>query len=464
MHEKGFVDPGSFRDRGGRVVHKAGRIYRAVMPIAAEAFTAVRRTGLLDALAADGALVAWRETERDAVEDAAPGAALVLEHERLPYISYPFEWPFAALKAAALLHLDIHLRALAAGVTMADASAYNIQFVGSRPIFIDHLSFRPYVEGEVWAGYRQFCEQFLHPLLLQWATGAPFQPWFRGAQEGVVAENLLRLLPWRARWNRRVLTNVVLPAKLERSYREDGDPAPQPRPMPKRALVQLLNELRAWVADLEAPADKTVWRDYTAEHGYAAEEAVRKREAVKQLVAQMTPGLLLDIGCNTGEYAVAALQAGAGLVVGLEADVGAAELAFRRSAEQDLRFLPLIVDVANPSPGQGWAQRERKGTAERGPADALLALALIHHLAIGRNIPLAYVVEWLIELAPMGVIEFVPKQDPQVQRLLASRADVFDDYSEDAFVAAIRARGSIMSDLTVSASGRRLILYCRNEP
>ena len=455
-------DPGSYRDRAGRIVHLDGRIFRTIAPRAAADFAAVRATGLLDQLAADGRLVAWREVDRATCAAVDPAAAAVLEHEPLPYVSYPFEWPFPALKAAALLQLELQLRALDAGVTMADASAYNVQFVGCRPIFIDHLSFRPYREGEVWAGYRQFCEQFLHPLLLQWATGAPYHAWYRGAQEGIGADDLVRLLPWRARWRGRVLANVVMPAKLERSFREDGEARPPAaRRMPRKALVRLVAELRDWIAGLEPPRVKTVWRDYAMEHGYSAVEAAAKREAVGRFVAESKPRLLLDVGCNTGDYAVAALEAGAGLVVGFEAAACAAEAGFRRAVESGLRFLPLVLDAANPTPEQGWAQRERMGTGQRQQADAVLALALVHHLAIGRNVPLAQVVDWLVGLAPTGAIEFVPKADPMAHRLLATREDVFDDYSAEAFLAALGTRARVVSNVEVSASGRRLVAYRR---
>jgi ribosomal protein L11 methylase PrmA len=205
-----------------------------------------------------------------------------------------------------------------------------------------------------------------------------------------------------------------------------------------------------------------VWGDYATTHGYASEEESAKRRFVAEFVERTRPALLLDLGCNTGEYAALALAAGAGAVVGFDADQRALEAAFARAEADDLAFLPLYLDAANPSPDQGWRQTERSGFARRATPDAVLALAFAHHLAIGRNAPLDQLLDWLTGLAPAGVVEFVPKTDPTVQRMLALREDIFPDYAEAAFVESLARRAEIVRSEVVSGHGRRLFWYRRD--
>ena len=459
--------PGSYRDPGGQVYRLDGRILRTVMDCALGDYEFVRSTGLIEALVDEGHLIPAATTDPVVLGSSAKGARLVLEHPKLPFVSHPYEWPFAALKAAALLHLDVHLAALASNVTLSDASAYNVQFEGSKPIFIDHLSFRRYREGELWLGHRQFCEQFLNPLLLRAYLGIPHNAWYRGAQEGIATQDLSRLLPWRRKLSWNTLKHVVLHARLERSAIENNGSGEtkslKQGGLPRSVFEAMLQSLRNWIATLE-PADThvTIWENYATTHGYSDQEVQEKRALVGEFIAQVRPRLVWDLGCNTGDYASEVLDAGARHVVGFDFDHGALELAFGRAASEDLAFLPLFLDAANPSPNQGWAESERQGLRARAEVDALIALAFLHHLAIGRNIPLDQLVSWIVDLAPTGVIEFVPKTDPMVQRLLALREDIFSDYSEDSVLRLLGDRARIVKNQTISSTGRKLICYARS--
>jgi ribosomal protein L11 methylase PrmA len=457
-------DSGSFRDPGGTVMVAADRVFRTVMPLAAADYESTRRLGVPQDLAAHGLVVEERPVGKEVLGAAAERASYVVEHPKLPFISYPYEWCFHALKDAALLHLDVHLRCLERGVTLSDASAYNVQFRGPRPVFIDTLSFRPYREGEIWAAHRQFCDQFLNPLLLRALLGIPHNAWYRGSMEGIPVEHLARALPLRARLSWNVLKHVVLHALLEKAPAAKERPAAAIRQvkLPLAAFREILRGLRDWIGRLE-PRDggKTVWRDYADANSYSSEEAQRKAAFVREFAAAARPALLWDLGCNTGEYSKAALQAGARLSIGFDFDVGALERAYARAKAEGLNLLPLHLDATNPSPSQGWAQHERMGMRERAPADAILALAFVHHLAIAKNVPLDYVVDWLAGLARTGVIEFVQKDDPMVSELLRLRQDIFRDYSEENFERALRERARIRRVEQVSAAGRKLYWFER---
>jgi ribosomal protein L11 methylase PrmA len=458
--------PASFRDPSGHVYVHGGRILRTISKPAAPAYELVRDSGLLRRWIDRGWLVETREAPASALEGlTADAPAHVLEHARIPFISFPYEWSFGALKSAALLHLDLQRDALDHGVELSDASAYNVQFTGANPVFIDVLSFRPYAPGGYWTAHRQFCHQFLNPLLLRALAGVPHNAWFRGTLEGIPTTELNRLVPAARKLSWNVFSHVTLPARVEanlaRQALAGSTPAPR-RPLPKASYVGLLDQLRRWIAKLEPRGrPQTTWSEYETGHTYEAEEHGKKRAFVEAFVGERQPALLWDLGCNTGEYSELALREGAGVAIGFEADHGALERAFERAATKRLAFVPLYLDAANPSPDQGWNQRERGGLASRGPAGAVLALAFAHHLAIGRNIPLDMLLAWLISCAPAGVVEFVPKTDPTVQRMLANREDVFGEYTEEAFTNLLSARARIAKSEVVSATGRRLFIYER---
>ena len=460
------ADPGSFRDPGGRVFVVDGRVFRTVNPPAVDDYEFVESTGVMAELVEKGWVIGADPVDPGVLGERAAGARYVLEHPRLPLVTYPYEWSFPALRAAALRHLDVQLAALAHDVALSDATAYNIQFIGPRPVFIDRLSFVRYREGELWAGHRQFTEQFLNPLLLRSLFGVCHNSWYRGAQEGISAGDLKRLLKFRHKLSLNVFSHVVLQSAFQSSVSRsdagrEGESVVKAG-LPRAGFERMLRKLHSWIEGLE-PADsgKTVWQDYAGDNSYSDDEAVQKRKFVGDFAAEVRPGTIWDFGCNTGDYCVAALEGGAGYAVGFDFDQGALEQAFDRAQSQDLPLQTLFLDAANPASGQGWAEGERQGLRSRADADAILALAFVHHLAIAKNIPLDDLVDWLIGMAPTGVIEFVPKQDAMVRELLRFREDIFPGYTEEGFRALVAARARIVREEQVSASGRRLVWFDR---
>lgn len=454
---------GSFRDPSGHVFRAGDRIFRTVTDRAAPDYEHVRDTGLLERLAADGLLTDAAEVDPNFLGEDSRNVRYVLEHPKIPFITFPYEWPFSVLKAAARLHLDLHLRLIEQDVTLSDASAYNIQFIGAKPTFIDTLSLRRYRDGEYWLGHQQFCNQFLNPLLLRSHIGLPHNAWYRGSLEGIPSAELARLLPLRCKLSWRIASQVVLPAMLQRratGKAEHGLSRLPERSLAKPAFKAMLSQLLRWIVSLSpADTDKTVWQEYAQTHSYDGPEEQAKRDMVAAFAEATEPKLLFDLGCNTGVYSSLALKSGAKSVIGFDMDQGALEGAFARAVAEDLSFLPLYLDAANPSPAQGWNEAERPGLADRAPANALLALAFVHHLAIGRNIPLDQCLAWLTGLAPTGIIEFVPKDDPTTQRMLALREDIFSEYNVSNFATLLAKRARIVERKIVSASGRELFWY-----
>jgi len=458
------LDEGSFRDPRGHIYLGAGRVFRTVTQKGIDEYSRVKTTGLLDKLVARSQLLALEEVDKNTHGFGQPDIALLLEHPRLPFVSYPSGWGFQQLKSAALLQLDIYREALRHDVTLTDATAYNIQFVGAQPIFIDHLAFRPYRNGEFWLAHRQFCEQFLNPLLLRAKLGIAHNAWYRGSLEGISTSDLNGLLPFRKKLSWNVFSQVVLQAHFQKATLEKSarTAVSTNKGLPKLSFERLLISMRNWIETLNPlDAGNTIWGDYADDNSYSENAATQKRRFIESFAAEVKPDVLWDLGCNTGEYSAAALAAGAQYVVGFDFDLAAVDKAFARARDKGLTFLPLYLDAANPAPDQGWSQLERKGLSNRADCSSLLALALVHHLAIGKNIPLDAVVKWLIALAPNGVVEFVPKSDPMVQELLRFRDDIFDDYDLDHFVKFIGKRADIVQTEQIQDSERRLIRYVR---
>jgi len=460
-----IYDPGSYRDPAGRVVIQDSRVYRAIFEAGREPFEAAVSAGVYDRLIGKSQLVGMETTDPAVLGDIGQTPCHVVEHPRLDFVSYPYEWCFSALKQAALLHLDFHLSLLTDGFTLSDATAYNIQFNGTAPVFIDHLSIIPYREGQPWAGQRQFASQFLNPLLLWAKKGIAPNAWFRGSLEGIPSEDLLALLSWRDKMSFTVMAHVVAPAKLQqRAIRNSADDASPstPKPLARKGLEGILMGLRDFIAGLSIPAADTVWGDYDHNNSYDLAKREAKHAFVGRMVQKCQPQQLFDIGCNSGDYTQTALDHGAANVVGFDFDFGALEHAFARFSKSGAPVLPLWLDATNPSPAQGWASAERKSLGQRADADAMIALAFIHHLAIARNIPLDMAVDWLVSLAPTGIIEFPNKEDAMVRKLLSTREDIFPDYTEEAFLAHLGARARIVESERIDGSNRILVHYDRS--
>ena len=446
----------SFRDPSGFVFARGGVIYRQVNRVFQQEFEAVTASGLYDELAGQRLMVPHRPVSLDLA--ASDEAAAVLEPEHIPFISYPYEWSFGQLRDAALLTLELQERALARGMTLRDASAYNVQFAEGRPVFIDTLSFEPRKEGAPWMAYRQFCEHFLVPLALMGRVDVGLGSLLRTHLDGVPLELGDRLLGGRSWRSLGLLFHVRLHAAAQRRYRDRAPGASALRPVSARTVLGLVRSLRGAVERLRWSPAGTQWAEYTSDNNYTAEAASSKRDLVTDLLRGRGIRTVWDLGANTGEYSRAA-RAVAELVVAFDLDPAAVERNYRRvRAEGERGVLPLLMDLTNPSPALGWAHHERLSLEQRGPADALLALALVHHLAIGHNLPLGRVAEWFAGLGRTLVVEFVPKSDSQVKRLLRSRPDIFPCYTREGFESAFGTRFRIDAVHPVTGSERLIYL------
>ena len=396
--------------------------------------------------------------------DPSGGWVAALSHERLPFITYPYEWPFSMLKDAALLQLRLTSAALAEDLMLKDASPYNVQWRGSQPVFIDIGSFERSRPGEPWAAYRQFCMLYLYPLLFETHFGVPFQPWLRGNVDGVSPLDFRKLFTYRDALRRGMLRHVFLHASLERKHADRGSDVRQELEaagFDKRLVESNVAQMARLVNQLRPRAHESAWQDYANTCTYDDRETLAKEEFVRRAVGERRRSLVWDLGCNDGRYSRIASER-SDLTLAVDSDRAVVDVLYTTlRGEENRSILPLVLDLADPSPAIGWRNRERTTFLDRGSPDLALCLALVHHLSIGRNVPLREFVDWLRSLDCEVVVEFPARTDPMVQRLLvAKRSDAHPDYESDTFDSLLRARFDVV-DQAELPSGTRTLYFAR---
>jgi SAM-dependent methyltransferase len=440
-------DPGSFRDRGSQVWVGNQRVLRLLGQDALGAWHRLSGTTFFQQNLARGRVVQTREVD-EPVWRTWPGSqdwAGCLEHERIPFVSYPFEWPFHMLRDAALLHLDLLEESLQEGFILKDSSAYNVQWRGTDPVYIDIPSFIPLPKGGSWIAYYQFCRHFLIPLLLQAYRDLDFQPWLRSTLEGIDPEQAWRILSWRHLFRAGVFKDVFLHAHLQRAaVRKGWDEGDDLRKtladsgFHREMILANVRRLSKIIERLRPKSAKHGWSAYYQQHSYVDQALGRKEQFVNDCAAAAAARLVWDIGCNTGRFSEIAARH-SGYVVSLDFDPQVIDRFYESLRATNTRnILPLIGDVTNPTPAMGWNLEERRPLGDRGKPDLTLCLALIHHVVISGNVPLARFIDWLATTTRSVVIEFVAKDDPMVKVLLRHKDDQYPEYERASFEALLR--------------------------
>ncbi len=461
-------EPGSFRDPDSAVFTAGGKVLRGLSGHAADDWERLSGTDFFPRLTASGQIVRTSVHEGEAPPSPRGQPwARVLEHERIPVVSYPYEWPFAMLRAAAVLHLEVLAAALDEGLSLKDGTAYNVQFVGSRPTFIDIGSFE--ASTGPWPGYRQFCQTMLFPLMVQAHLGVPYQPLLRGAIDGLSASDVAGMFSGLRRFRKGVLRNVTLHSVLERkvttaseTVKSDLKSSGFSTELAKATTKNLLKLVRSLeVAKRGSAGDDqhSVWSDYRDTCSYSDDDAKAKQAFVRAALAEGDHRVVLDLGANDGEYSLIAAEL-ADQVVAVDGDEKVIDLLYRRlHAAGEEKVLPLVMNLVDPSGGIGWRNRERAPFVERVHPDVTLALALVHHLTIAANVPLPEVVAWLASFGGRVVVEFPHVDDVQVKRLLANKpAGLFDDYRRDAFEALLAEHFLVQRHETLPGGTRTIYL------
>ena len=460
-----YYEPGSFRDPAGKIFYKNGKVYRKLSETGAKRFDYLKKDNLLEELIKKEFIVKTSETDGRQIDDKLKGEK-ILEHEKIDFISYPFEWTFNQLKDAALFHLDFQIYLLNKNAKLIDASAYNIQFKDNKPIFIDVLSIDEYKDGEFWYAHKQFCENFFNPLLLSSRKGVSFNNWFRGNLEGIQTSDLNSLLNFFDFTSPSVFINVFMMNKLdERSKinpKKASDKVKFSKKFSKKSFINLLSQMRNFISKLKSKKKISDWDTYEENNTYQVQEEEDKLSVIKNFVDKHNPSFLVDLGCNEGKYSEYASKQKNVKVVGIDFDLNVLDRAYIKSKKNNPNFFPMYVDFSNPSSNLGWAGSERKGLQERSNFDCVIALALIHHLVIAKNIPLEDVIKWIVSFAPSGLIEFVPKEDPTAKIMMSLKGDIFKDYEEKKFETLLSKYAKIKNISNVTSTNRKIYEFIKN--
>lgn len=467
--ENANFDGASFRDRTARVFLRNNQVFRALTASGlsdwkfAESLSCVR-TGMQQ-----GRIVTTKIVLDSVLlpeSSASEEFCCILQHDRVPLISYAYEWSFSMLRDAALLQLSLMSDALKEDAILKDATPYNIQFRGTNPVLIDTPSLVRLRPGRPWDGYRQFCQMFLFPLMLQAYRGVDFQPWLRGQLSGISPAQMAGLLSFRDLLRRGVPTHVWLHSRLTRTdHCESSSTARQAVPesmqragFQKELIQSNIRGLYKLVSGLRWSPSGSLWADYDQQAAPVQLDSTAKETFVRTVLETRHWGHIWDVGCNLGRYSRLA-SSRADLVVAMDSDhLTIDHLYCSLRKERYENIVPLVMNLADPSPCQGWLCTERSQLHQRTQPELVLCLAVIHHLVIRENLLLDDVVRWLAGLRATLIIEFVDRTDTQVKSLLANRDDQFSDYSLKRFQDLMAQKFTVLQQITLPSQTRTLFL------
>lgn len=449
----------SFRDPSGFLFRDDDRLFRQVNKIYKNDYDLLMSSGLYERLTKKGWLITHREVENSPTNSEK--IYKIIEPYELRFISYPYEWCFSQLKDAALLTLNIQKEAIKSGLCLKDASAYNIQFQNGKPVLIDTLSFSRYIEGQPWFAYRQFCMHFLAPLALMRHKDIRLGRLSMLYIDGIPLDLTNRLLPAKAKFIPGLLAHIYLHAHSQKRYSRSA--RVMRVKVSKTGMIGLIESLEKAVQKLAWNPRGTDWIDYYRNTNYEEPAFNLKKQIVRELVEKLKPGIIWDFGANTGVFS-RLVQEVHGLhdcmVISSDSDPGAVEVNYLECKRQGAKQVyPLIIDLTNPSPAIGWNNNERQSFYQRGPVDLIIALALIHHLVISNNVPLDDIARLFATLGKNLIVEFVPKEDSQVQQLLASREDIYDNYTLPGFFDAFTRFFKLERQIPIQGTARIIFLF-----
>lgn len=446
---------GSFRDPSGFLFRNEGELFRQINHSYAEQYEQLMDSGLYRQLTDTAWLIPHEEV--DAAAFSVEKAYKIVRPEVVSFISYPYEWSFSQLQDAALLTLKIQKKAVECGMSLKDCSAYNIQFHKGEPVFIDTLSFESYKEGSPWVAYRQFCQHFLAPLALMHYTDIRLNQLFRVYIDGIPLDLASSLLPLKTRLKFSLLAHIHLHAKSQ-SYFSGKSVKIKKQSISRNAFLGLIDNLETAIKKLRWLPKGTEWAEYYDDTNYSTQAFEQKEQLVSEFLGNVQPENVWDLGANTGKFSRIAAEKGIS-TISFDVDPAAVEKLYQACRKhKETKILPLLLDLENPPSGLGWKHEERMSFMERGPVHTVMALALIHHLSIGNNVPLPKIASFFSELCRNLIIEFVPKHDSQVKRLLVTREDIFDEYTQGHFERAFSEYFTISKKEGIKDSKRTLYL------
>ena len=452
------IIPSSFRDPSGFVFHRDGSVYRQVNIIYKENYDHLVNSGLYEELVDAELLIPHDEVQ---IDPASPDKSYkIIKPELIPFISYPYEWCFNQLRDAALTTLEIQKKSLNFGMSLKDCSAYNVQFIGYKPVFIDTLSFEKKHQEQPWVAYKQFCQQFIAPLALMSYRDVRLNQLLRTYIDGIPLDLASSLLPFSTFFNFALACHIHLHAKSQK-YFADKTVNTSNYKMGHLSSFGLLDSLGVAIKKLKCRAKRSEWVDYYKNTNYSAEAFQHKKQIVAEFLDEINPKTVWDLGANVGMFSRIASDRGI-QTISFDIDPGAVQNNYLECVKKhEINILPLLLDLTNPSSDIGWENQERMSLLKRGPADTVFALGLVHHLAISNNLPLNKIADFFNKICNSLIIEFIPKSDSQAQKLLSAREDIFLGYTQQAFQSKFREHFIVRRFAEIKGSQRTLYLMVR---
>lgn len=450
--------PSSFRDNSGFVYKESDTIYRQINNSFSEHYEYLISSGLYNELVESKQLIPHEEIFKDYLTQ--DGYKTILP-QQLSFVNFSYCWSFSMLKDAALLTLNIQKTALKHGMTLKDASSFNIQFNGNSPIFIDTLSFEKYNESSSWNAYGQFCRHFLAPLSLMSYTHISLSSLLLSNLDGIPLELTTKILPFRSRLNLGLYVHLFLHNKTLKRFQSVTHLTSERSVVKgnRNNIIKIIDHLISTIQGLTWKAENTVWDEYYDK--WVDDEYLKIKRNNVQLFLEKTgsKNTLLDLGANDGTFSFLATKKFKN-VLSFDIDPACIEQNYLFSKKNEIdNLLPLIVDFTNPTPAIGWDNQERNSILDRiGEVDTIMALAVIHHLCIGKNIPLTLLASFFAKHCEYLIIEFVPKSDEKVKMLLQHREDIFDIYSLESFIEIFSTHFDILQKTTLLPTDRVLFL------
>jgi ribosomal protein L11 methylase PrmA len=450
--------PSSYRDPSGFIFEKNGVFYRQVNISFKEHFDHFIQGGCYDHFVKKGFLV-----PHENIEENLTGSAefyKTIRPQRIEYISYPCEWSFEMLKDAALLTLQLVKEALQFDMILKDASPFNLQWHSGKFIFIDTLSFEKYEEAP-WIAYRQFCESFLGPLLIMHYSKKQLPELMLAWPDGMPLAIIQSMLPKRSRFSLHAYLHIHLHAKLSQKKNNAKE---KTRVLSKQKLLNLIGSLEILINRLTTPSQASAWSEYYDEAAQRNDYLQQKKKIIGDWI-ELTKEIktVADLGANEGEFSKLPAEKN---IYTLAADLDPYcinRLYNKIKASREKNIHPFVIDLSKPTPATGVNNEERSSFISRVNVDLILALALIHHLAIGKNIPFEMTADMFSRVGKKIIIEFVPKEDEKVKLMLEQKKDIYANYTEANFVMAFERYFTVIDKKIIPGSARILYLMKRNE-
>ncbi len=449
---KNKVELSSFRDPSGYIYYADNKVMRHINPCYFDEYNYLMNSGLYQELVDNKLLVSHKEIDNK--KDY-----IAIEVEKIPYISYPYEWCFDELKDAALLTLKINKIAMKYGMILKDSSCYNVQFLNGKAIFIDTLSFMFYKDNTPWEAYGQFSRHFIAPLVLMKYVDIRMNGLLKEYIDGIPLDLCSNILGKKGGFISYIHVKLQNKSIIKHNY--DGHNDIKRVEIKKQSILNMFDMIEKQIDKLKLKAYETEWMNYYEVTNYEKEALLDKEKIIKDFCNEITINkndIVFDLGANDGRFSKLVYDQVGGNVISFDIDSNSIEKNYNDIKDKNISILPLLMDINNPSSGIGFANRERNSFMDRGNASLTLVLAFLHHMVISNNLSFEMVGEFLSNITNYLIIEFVPKDDSQVEVLLKTRRDIFDYYDIDTFKKVFSKYFKIIEEKQIKNSKRTLFL------